>query len=76
MGILLLIVKPIGAILTVALISILGCLYFYACKNKLKKWGKDRQRREGLRLQYLQQGLGGVKKQNYWVVKMNLSINL
>lgn len=59
--VLLLVVEPTGAFLVISTFSI-ACFGFHRLtKRRLLLWGEKRQLHEGLRLQHLQQGLGGVK---------------
>ena len=59
--ILLLIVEPAGAILVFTVFSISGFIYYGLIRGHLLDWGQARQLHEGLKLQHLQQGLGGIK---------------
>ena len=58
---LLLFVEPIGAIVVVAVLGTAGWSFHYFTKDRILRWGEARQFHEGLRIQHLQQGLGGVK---------------
>lgn len=58
---LVLIVEPLGAII-VASVAVLAWLAFHLfSRSHVVRWGEARQRHAGLRLQHIQQGLGGVK---------------
>lgn len=61
-AVLLLIVEPIGALCALAVLGGAGFVFQYATRGALQRWGKARQHHEGKRLQYLQQGFGGVKE--------------
>ena len=59
---LLLILQP-KASLAVGIILIISTIVFYlVTKNKIKKWGEDRQFHERYRIQHLQQSIGGNKE--------------
>ena len=54
-------VEPFGAAIVVFSVGPLGLLYYWLFRFKVTHWAKLRQIHDGLVLQYLQQGLGGVK---------------
>lgn len=58
---LLLLVEPVGAIIVVAVLGGAGCIFYLVTRGRIAQWGAARQRHEGMRLQHLQQGLGGAK---------------
>ncbi len=59
---LLLILQP-KASLAVGIILVISTVVFYlVTKNKIKKWGEDRQFHERYRIQHLQQSIGGNKE--------------
>ena len=58
---LLLLVEPIGALVVAIILGGAGLSFFKFTKNKVASWGIARQKHDGLRLQHLQQGLGGAK---------------
>ena len=58
---LLLMAEPIGTISIVCVLGITSWLFFHFTEQRITSWGKDRQHHEGLRIQHLQQGLGGAK---------------
>lgn len=62
LGVLLMVVEPIGAIVVITTFGIAGGLFLLATRLHLTRWGTARQMHEGKRLQMLQQGLGGVKE--------------
>lgn len=59
--ILLIYVEPLGALLALGTLggAVLG--FGYLTRGYLQRWGVARQLHEGLRIQHLQQGLGGAK---------------
>lgn len=60
-AILLLAIEPVGA-LAVALFSLIFVWGFHILsREKLVRWGETRQYHDGLRVQHLQQGFGGIK---------------
>ena len=58
---LLLIVEPFGTLLVVCVLGMAGWTFYVYTRGYIFRWGKARQFHEGLRIQYLQEGLGGVK---------------
>jgi ABC-type multidrug transport system fused ATPase/permease subunit len=58
---LLLYVEPIGALVCVSTLAFAGWGFYYLTRNQMLHWGEARHRHEGMRIQHLQQGLGGVK---------------
>ena len=60
-AILLLIVEPVGAVIVVLVLGVAGWTFQRATRAQISRWGIARQLHEGLRLQHLQQGLGGAK---------------
>lgn len=60
-SILLITVEPLGALVVVCILGLAGWLFSRITRKYIHRWGEARQYHEGLRLQYLQEGLGGVK---------------
>lgn len=58
---LLLLVEPLGALISVLVLGGAAWGYHHATRARIARWGKSRQLHEGLRMQHLQQGLGGAK---------------
>ena len=59
--ILLLIAEPIGAGLVVISLFLVGVIFYQNTRHVIFRWGESRQHHEGKRIQYLQQGFGGIK---------------
>ncbi len=59
---LLLVLEPVGALTVVLTIGVAGFAYYRITRARVLRWGIDRQYHEGMRIQHLQQGLGGVKE--------------
>lgn len=55
-------IEPIGAIVVVSVLVAAGLFFNRFTRNRVLRWGKARQYHDGLRIQHLQQGLGGVKE--------------
>jgi len=55
-------IEPLGAFSVVITLSLASFFFIYFTKNKVLQWGQTRQLHDGLRLQHLQQGLGGIKE--------------
>ncbi len=60
-SILLLSVEPLGALLVVFSVGAAGVGFHRSTRGRIIRWGEARQHHEGLRIQHLQQGLGGAK---------------
>lgn len=58
---LLIMVEPMGALLVVLTLGLTGFSFHKFSKARLMRWGRARQYHEGMRIQHLQQGLGGAK---------------
>lgn len=54
-------VEPLGAMLAVSTLGLAGWAFYHYTRIPVLKWGERRQYHEGMRIQHLQQGLGGVK---------------
>jgi len=54
-------VEPLGTIIVVSVLGIAAWGFHQFTRERIMRWGKARQYHEGLRIQHLQQGLGGVK---------------
>ncbi len=59
-SLLVIIIEPMGAILVVGLGAAAGVFHYFT-RSSITHWGETLQECEGLRLQHLQQGLGGIK---------------
>jgi ABC-type multidrug transport system fused ATPase/permease subunit len=59
---LLLTVEPVGAVTVMAVLALAAWASHRLTRVRLTRWGLIRQRHEGLRIQHLQQGLGGAKE--------------
>jgi ATP-binding cassette, subfamily B, bacterial PglK len=60
-GALLLWVEPLAALIVVGALITLGFTFTRLTRAAIARWGTDRLNHEGLRIQYLQEGLGGAK---------------
>ncbi len=58
---LLFIVEPLGALVVIGLFGIFFVSFYSFTRKYITRWGKARKRHEGMRIQHLQQGLGGIK---------------
>jgi ATP-binding cassette, subfamily B, bacterial PglK len=61
LAVLLLVLEPVGALVVVAVLGLAAWASIGLTRGSLLRWGEARQHHEGLRIQHLQQGLGGVK---------------
>lgn len=57
----LLVVEPLGAILVVSALGLAAWGFNQLSRNRILRWGTALQFHEGLRIQHLQEGLGGAK---------------
>lgn len=58
---LLLLNNLVAASLVIVLFSSTSFLFYRLVRHRVLRWGKEHQRHDGLRIQHLQQGLGGIK---------------
>lgn len=58
---LLFIVEPWGAVFVGGTLGISVGVFYHMIRLRILRWGKRRQHHEGLRIQHVQQGLGGIK---------------
>ncbi|HVY06743.1 MAG TPA: ABC transporter ATP-binding protein [Burkholderiales bacterium] len=58
---LLLTVEPVGATIVVLVLGGAAWIFYKVTRGRIARWGIARQYHEGLRMQHLQQGLGGAK---------------
>jgi ABC-type multidrug transport system fused ATPase/permease subunit len=58
---LLLFIEPVGAVLVVTTLGLAAWGFQRFTRALLLRWGQARQHHEGMRIQHLQQGLGGAK---------------
>ena len=61
-GILLLAVQPVGAMIVAAALGSAAWLFRTITSGPVAAWAEGRPYHEGMRIQYLQEGLGGVKE--------------
>jgi ATP-binding cassette, subfamily B, bacterial PglK len=59
--VLLLVVEPVGAMIVLSVLGVAAGGFHYFTRGRITRWGEARQHHEGLRMQHLLQGLGGVK---------------
>jgi len=55
-------IEPVGALFVMLFGGGAGAVFYLLTKKRIRTWGEDRQTHEGLRIQYLQEGLGGPRK--------------
>lgn len=60
-GCVLMAMNPVGALLVALVLGSTSWLFYRATSARLAKWGEARLHHDGLRIQQLQQGLGGAK---------------
>jgi ABC-type multidrug transport system fused ATPase/permease subunit len=54
--------EPVGASVVILLGIGAGIVFYRITRSRIRRWGEERQVHEGLRIQHLQQGLGGAKE--------------
>lgn len=59
---LLLLVEPLGALIVTSALGTAAWGFHRLTRGRIAHWGKARQYHEGMRLQHLQQGVGGAKE--------------
>lgn len=60
--VLLLFVEPWGALLALGILAVPAWMFHRFTNRRITQWGQARQMHEGMRIQHLQQGLGGAKE--------------
>ncbi|MNJ96138.1 Lipid A export ATP-binding/permease protein MsbA [compost metagenome] len=60
-ALLLLFVEPLGALIVALVLGGAAWIFHRMTRESITRWGIERQLHDGLRLQHLQQGLGGAK---------------
>jgi ABC-type multidrug transport system fused ATPase/permease subunit len=58
---LLFVIEPLGAAIMGVVLGIASWTFHRVTRSRIARWGEARQYHEGLRIQHLQQGLGGAK---------------
>jgi len=58
---LLFLVEPIGALIVIVILAGVAWSFHRVTRERISRWGVERQHHDGLRIQHLQQGLGGAK---------------
>lgn len=61
-GTLLLVIEPLGALIVAVVLGGAAGTFYLFTRRQVTNWGATRQHHEGLKVQHLQQGLGGVKE--------------
>jgi ATP-binding cassette, subfamily B, bacterial PglK len=54
-------IDPLVTIAATLIVATVVGVFFYGVKSRILSWGEKRQFHEGLRIQHVQQGLGGIK---------------
>jgi len=54
-------VEPLGTLIVASVLGLAASGFHYFTRGRIARWGEARQLHEGLRIQHLQQGLGGAK---------------
>lgn len=60
-AVLLIFIEPVGASIVIFTLVFATFIFLKITKSKVLLWGERRQYHEGMRIQHLQQGLGGIK---------------
>jgi|SaaInlStandDraft_4_1057021.scaffolds.fasta_scaffold18728_1 ATP-binding cassette, subfamily B, bacterial PglK len=59
---LLITIDPMGSMVIIGIFGIVGGYVFHVTRSLQKRWSKERQYHDGMILQQVQQGLGGIKQ--------------
>lgn len=59
---LIVVVEPVGALFLAFVLAVASFGFHSLTRSRILRWGESRQLHDGLRIQHLQQGLGGVKE--------------
>lgn len=59
--VMLIVIEPTSALMVIVVVGFAAGGFYHFTRGQIKRWGLARQYHEGLRIQHLQQGLGGVK---------------
>ena len=62
LGSVLLVVEPLGTLIVASVLGTVAWGFHRLTRGHISRWGQARQHHEGLRIQHLQQGLGGTKE--------------
>lgn len=60
--VMLLVVEPFGTLAVAMLLGVAGGLLHIRTRRRLSAWGRHYHKHEGMRIQHIQQGLGGIKE--------------
>lgn len=60
-AVLLLLVEPLGAVIVFVVLGSAALGFHKMTRERISRWGVERQLHDGMRVQHLQQGLGGAK---------------
>lgn len=58
---LLLLIEPVGVMIVIGVLGAIAWKFHRLTSRYVSRWGEERQLHDGLRIQHIQQGLGGVK---------------
>jgi ATP-binding cassette, subfamily B, bacterial PglK len=61
-AVLLLVIEPVGALSVAAMMGVAAGIFSLATRRRVAVWGAARQQHEGIRLQRLQEAIGGAKE--------------
>ncbi len=74
---LLIIYEPLGSIMSLFIFCLAGLIFYSLFKNRMSFWGTERQKFDEKKIQYIQEGLGGIKeskiynKENIFIKQFN-----
>jgi ATP-binding cassette, subfamily B, bacterial PglK len=58
---LLMVIEPLGALIVISVLGLAGLGFLQLMRKRIARWGHTRQHHDGLRVQHVQQGFGGIK---------------
>ncbi len=70
-GTLLVMYEPIGSLITILIFSLSGTTFYLLFRNKIALWGNLRQGFDEKKIQYIQEGLGGIKESKIYGKELN-----
>jgi ATP-binding cassette, subfamily B, bacterial PglK len=60
-ALLLMLIEPMGALIVIVVLGGASWGFYTITRARITRWGEERQHHDGLKIQHLQQGLGGIK---------------
>ena len=61
-SLLLIIYEPVGSLMSISIFCLAGFSFYSLFKHKMSYWGVERQKYDEKKIQYIQEGIGGIKE--------------